>query len=95
MKRLFETKYGGLCFSLLSGLAYFAVVMNFVLESTGKKGILLGIFFFPAIVCGAAYVILKSIKQLQEREEYTKITVIFVCHVILMLVGAAMLAVRL
>lgn len=94
MKKIFENRLGGLIFSLLSGLAYFGVIMNFVLDNTGSKGVLLGIFFFPAIVCGAAFVILKSVRQWQENEEYSKITALTVCHVVLMVISAVMIAAR-
>lgn len=87
MKKFFETKYGGLIFSLLSGLAYFGLVLCFVLENTGDKGIILGIFFFPAIVCGMGLVLLKSIKLWQEQEAYGKITAVAVFHVILMIIS--------
>lgn len=95
MKKILETRYGTLIFSLLAGCAYFGVIMNFILENAGKKGILLGFFFFPAIICGAALMLFKSIKRLQEEENYSKITVIFVCHVILAVIAAVMLLARL
>lgn len=80
MKKIFETKFGGLIFALLAGLAYFCLVLTFILETTGDKGILLGIFFFPAIVCGMGLVLLKSIKQWQEQENYKKIKVVVILH---------------
>lgn len=94
MKKLFKTKYGDLIFSLFSGLAYFGVIMNFVLESVGKKGILLAFFFFPAIVCGAGVVLLKSIRRLTEKEDFSKIRMIFVLHVLLAVISVVMLLAR-
>jgi len=87
MKRFFETKYGGLVFALFSGLAYFGLALCFIIESTGKKGMLLGFFFFPAIICGMGLVLLKSIKQLQEKEAYGKITAIVIFHILLMIIS--------
>lgn len=87
MKKFLETKYGGLIFSLLSGLAYFCLVLTFILETTGNKGILLGIFFFPAIVCGMGLVLLKGIKQWQEQENYSKITAVVILHVVLFIIS--------
>lgn len=92
MKRFFETKYGGLIFSLLSGCAYFALVMCFILESSGEKGLLLGFFFFPAIICGMGLVLLKSIKQWQEQEEYGKIKAVAIFHIILMVISIVFVA---
>lgn len=87
MKRFFETKYGPLIFSLLSGLAYFGIILGFIVANSGLKGMLLGIFFFPAIVCGMAFVLLKGIKQWQEEENYKKITAVAIAHIILMIIS--------
>lgn len=87
MKKFFETKYGGLIFSLFSGLAYFGLILCFIIENSGKKGILLGIFFFPAIVCGMGLVLLKSIKQWQEQELYGKIKAVVIFHIILFIIS--------
>ena len=87
MKKFFETKYGGLVFSLLSGLAYFCIVLTFILETTGDKGIILGIFFFPAIVCGMGLILLKAIKQWLEEEKYKKITAVVILHLVLLVIS--------
>ena len=87
MKKFLETKYGGLLFSLFSGLAYFGLILCFVIENSGAKGMLLGFFFFPAIVCGMGLVLLKSIKQWQEQEEYGKIKAIIIFHIILFIIS--------
>ena len=78
MNKIINSKYGLLIFSLLSGLGYFTLIM--VLLAEIKYSYLLGIFFFPAIVCGAAVCIYKSVKTLVEAEEYNKIKRIFVIH---------------
>ena len=87
MKRFFETKYGAFIFSLISGLAYFGLAVDFIIGNSGGKGMLLGFFFFPAIVCGMALVILKSIKMWQEQEAYGKIKALAVFHVILIIMS--------
>lgn len=87
MKKFFETKYGGLIFSLLSGLAYFGLVLCFIIENAGEKGLLLAFFFFPAIICGMGLVLLKSIKMWQEQQAYGKITAVAVFHIILMIIS--------
>lgn len=92
MKKFFETKYGGLLFALLSGLSYFFIVLTFILETTGDKGILLGIFFFPTIVCGMGLVLLKGIKQWQEAENYNKIRAVVMLHTVLFIIGIVSLA---
>lgn len=87
MKKFFETKYGGLIFALFAGLAYFCLVLTFILETTGDKGILLGIFFFPAIICGMGLILLKAIKQWQEEGHYNKIKAVVLLHLVLLIMG--------
>ena len=90
MRKLFETRFGGLVFSLLSGLAYFGLIFGFILDN----GAILGFFFFPAIVCGMALVLLKMIKRLREEENYTKINFIVIAHIILMVLSIIYTAAR-
>ena len=87
MKKFLETKYGSLIFALLSGLAYFGLILCFIIENSGPKGMLLGFFFFPAIVCGMGLVLLKSIKQWQEQEAYGKIKGVIIFHIILFIIS--------
>lgn len=88
--KIFETKYGGLIFSLLSGCAYFIIVLDLILKSTPSGG-LLGFFFFPAIICGAGIVLLKTIKKLQAEEQMQRINIIVYTHIILMLISIVFL----
>lgn len=67
MNRLINSRYGLLVFSLLSGFAYFTLVM--ILISQVKYSYLLGIFFCPAVVCGAAACIIKSVKAFVDNEQ--------------------------
>lgn len=94
MKKLFETKWGGLIFSLLAGLAYFGLIFGFILDNTNANGALLGFFFFPAIVCGMALVLLKMIKKSMEEENYTKINFITIAHIVLMVLSIIYTAAR-
>lgn len=87
VRKFFETRYGALIFSLISGLAYFGLAIEFIIGNTGGKGMLLGFFFFPAIVCGMALVLLKSIKMWQEQEAFGKITAMAVFHIILIIIS--------
>lgn len=94
MRKLFETRFGGLVFSLLSGLAYFGLIFGFILDNTNAHGAILGFFFFPTIVCGMALVLLKMIKRLREEENYTKINFIVIAHIILMVLSIIYTAAR-
>lgn len=91
-KKLFSTKYGGFAFSLISGLAYFIIILDFLISSVSNGGILLGFFFFPAIICGTALVLLKTVKKLTEDEEYKKLNVLFYVHLLLFLISLVFLA---
>ena len=91
INKIFDTKYGGLVFSLFSGCAYFIIILDFFLKSTTAGGGLLGFFFFPAIVCGTALVILKLVKRLQEEEQYGKINLIVYMHIALAIISIVFL----
>lgn len=89
--KIIDTKYGGLIFSLLAGCGYFIIIFDFILKSTAKGGGLLGFFFFPAIICGAALVLLKLIKRLQEEEQYNKINALIYLHIVLIIISLVFL----
>ncbi|MBQ7986659.1 MAG: hypothetical protein IJ304_05280 [Clostridia bacterium] len=90
IEKIFNTKYGGLIFSLLSGFAYFIVILSFILGTDDKAG-LLGFFFAPAIICGMALVLFKMIRQFLENEEFKKANIVGILHVILMLISVIFL----
>lgn len=71
-----------LIFSLLSGMAYYVVILKFILSHTSVGGGLLGFFFFPAIVFGAGLVLIKLIKQCLENGNNGAVSIIFWLHVI-------------
>lgn len=79
MKKIIESKYGLLIFSLLSGLAYFILIMQLISET--KYSYLLGIFFFPTVICGAALCIIKSVRAFIENEEFDKAKKLLILHV--------------
>lgn len=90
IEKIFNTKYGGLIFSLLSGFAYFIVILSFILGADSRSG-LLAFFFAPAIICGAALIIFKMIRQFIENEEFKKAEIIGTLHVILMAISIVFL----
>ena len=90
--KIFDTKYGGLIFSLLAGLAYFIIILDFILKHTKTGGALLGFFFAPAIIAGAGLVIIKTVKKLQEEEKFSKINLFLYMHIVLMMLGIVFLA---
>lgn len=90
--KLFDTKWGGLAFSLAGGLSYFAVVMSFIMKYTENGGALLGLFFCPAIVCGAALIILKTVNRLRDEELYSRINMLVYLHAVLFVIAAVFFA---
>ena len=87
---LLKNTWGLLVFALIAGCAYYAVVLRFILEHTNNGGGLLGFFFAPFIICGAALVLVKVIKQCFENGTDNKAVIIFWAHVIFIVAVAAM-----
>jgi len=90
MEKIFKTKYGGLIFTLLSGCAYFIMILNFITQGDSSAG-LLGFFFAPAIIFGIALVLFKMIRQFVENEEYKKANIVGYLHVALILMSIVFL----
>lgn len=89
--QLMQSTKGLLVFTLLSGCAYFITVLKFILSHTNAGGGLLGFFFFPAIVCGAALVLIKVIKQCFENGNENAVINIFLIHVVFILISIVFL----
>lgn len=88
---ILSTSKGGLIFALLCGCAYYIVVQKFILAYTSVGGGFLGFMFLPAIICGAALIILKSIKQMSENENEKGIITLFWMHIVLMILSVVFL----
>jgi len=87
---LLEKTVPQLVFALLSGLAYFAVIYEFLVRSYDAGGSLVVFFFAPLIICGTALVLIKLFKQSRENEKEGTIIALFFIHIILMIIAAAM-----
>jgi len=90
--KIVSTRIGELIFSLLGGIAYYIVLMGFIISHTENGGFLLSFFFLPAIVCGAALIIIKTIRKLKEEEHFGKINILIYSHIFLVLISIAFLA---
>lgn len=90
--KIFDTKYGGLIFSLICGAAYYIIILDFITRYTSQGGELLGFFFLPAIICTAALVILKTAKRLILEELFSKLNLLIYVHIILILISLVFLA---
>ncbi|MBQ2669322.1 MAG: hypothetical protein IJG06_00910 [Clostridia bacterium] len=87
--KLLQNTWGLLVFALICGLAYYAVVLKFILAHTDKGGHMLGFFFAPLIICGAALVLVKVIKQCMENGNEGKALIIFWAHIVFIIAAAA------
>ncbi len=85
--QLLKNTWGLLIFALLSGCAYYVVILKFVLSHTERGGGILGFLFLPAIVCGAALIIIKLIKQFFENEREGSAVALFWLHVVFILIS--------
>lgn len=80
------TTAGRLIFALLAGLGYFMVILRFVIEWSGGSA-LIAFFFAPVIICGAALVLVKLMRQAEEAENPSAIIRLFWVHAALFLIG--------
>ncbi len=85
--KLLEKKYGELIFGLLGGVAYFLIVLRFVLDNTNTGGGLLGFFFAPLIICFPAILLIKFSRDLREKERFSAVNWLIIAHLVLLLIG--------
>ena len=90
--KLLQNTWGLLIFALIAGGAYYAVVLRFILSHTHAGGSLLGFFFAPLIICGAALVLVKVIKQCFENGDDTRAVIIFWAHIVFIIIAAVLAA---
>lgn len=90
--KILKNTWGLLIFALLSGLAYFAFVYKFILQHTQFGGQLLGLFMLPLIMCGAALVLVKVIKQCLIDEREGAAVTVFLLHVLFIIIAAVTVA---
>ena len=92
INKLFNSASGLLTFALISGAGYFFMVLRIVMEFSRNKSGLIGYFFAPAIICGSALFIVKTVKQNIEMEQADKNLKIFFIHTVVILLGIVFLA---
>ena len=84
--------YQLLIWALICGLAYLSLAARFIFEFTERGGGILVWFFFPAIVCGAALIIIKGIKKADENGNERAMLTAFWAHVFIIAMGAVFFA---
>ncbi|MDD6214997.1 MAG: hypothetical protein PUB42_07430 [Firmicutes bacterium] len=91
ISKIIEKKFGDLIFSLICGMVYFIIALYFILNHTNTGGGFLALSFSPAIICGMALVILKTIRRLRDEEAFGKINMLIYAHILLSLVSIILL----
>jgi biotin transporter BioY len=84
--KIFDTKYGGLIFSLLCGMAYFIIILSFILKNTAQAG-LLAFFFAPAIIAGIALIIIKNVRRFAEEEKFKSVNMFLYPQIVIMILS--------
>ncbi|MGN0181824.1 MAG: hypothetical protein ACI4DP_05355 [Candidatus Ornithomonoglobus sp.] len=87
---ILNTTAGQLIFSLLAGCGYFMVIMKFVIDASNGSSFL-AYSFSPLIICGAALVIVKLMKQARENENTAAIIKLFWVHIAVIAIGLVFL----
>lgn len=85
--KILEKKYGELIFGLISGLAYFFIVLRFIVEHTKTGGGLLAFFLAPLIICFPAIALIKSTRDLREKERFSTVNILIWAHLLLFLIS--------
>ncbi len=75
-----NTTWGQLGFALLSGFGYLALISGFILDASRGMWLIL-LYIAPVVVCGAALVIIKLMKQARENENKASILKLFWVHI--------------
>ncbi len=91
IEKLFLSPTGLLAFSLLSGVGYFGMLLRIIRNYSRGGSSFLGFLFAPAIICGAALVLIKTIKSNIERENHEKNSILFFLHMFVIIIGAVFL----
>ena len=91
ISKLLEKKFGDLIFSLICGVVYFIIALYFIMNHTNAGGGFLALSFSPAIICGMALVILKTVRRLLGEKEFGKINMLIYAHILLAAVSIILL----
>lgn len=84
--RLMKNPAARLIFALISGCAYFALIYGFIHTRAPQSGLIV-FFFCPAVICGAALVIIRLMRQSEENGSEGGIVRLVVLHAILILIA--------
>ncbi len=89
--KFMQNRISRLIFSLISGAAYFAAAFWLCRVYFGESSGLIVFFFAPALICGAALVLFKSISSMLEQENKRGIVFLTAAHTVFVIVTAVLL----
>lgn len=91
---LLKNPYALLVWALISGCAYLSIIAQFVMRFTEvpQSGGLIIWLFFPAVICGAALLLVKMVKQAFEEENNKLILTLFYTHLAIIVMGIVFFA---
>lgn len=92
IEKMFSSTTGLLVFSLFSGLGYFAMVLRIVMSFSRNNSAFVCLMFAPAIICGAAFFIIKTVKTNIMNEQPQKNSALFFLHCIVIFIGVIFFA---
>lgn len=84
-----DTTAGRLIFALIAGVSYYIILLRFLIEHS-RGMIIIAAYLAPLIICGAAIIIIKLIKQAKENER--GVFRLFILHAVLFIISLAFLA---
>ena len=78
--------------ALLAGLAYFVVVLRFVLDFTAvaASGAFLGFLFAPAVICGSAVLLIKQMRIWRDNENFRAVAVMTLCNAVIFIIAVVL-----
>lgn len=87
LHKFLATKHGELISGLLCGIAYFIVVLDFIMANTHTGGQLLAMFLAPAVICGVALMFIKLIRGWLQNEQYKNINSFIVLNLVIFVIS--------
>ncbi len=87
---IMNTTAGQLIFALLAGCGYFMIILKFIIDASNGSAFL-AYSFSPLIICGAALVIIKLMKQSRENGNHGAILKLFWVHAAVIALGIVFL----
>lgn len=90
--KMLNSRYSQLAFGIVFGIAYYVIILDFILKNTKQAGGLLGLYIMPAAVCGIALIFIKMIRRWRENEQNGNIVLFTVINIIISVIACLVAA---